>query len=401
MTTPVSLRPAADIAIVGGGLAAVRTAQRLRDLGFDGSIAMLCGERSLPYDLPPLSKQFLLGAASEDDVLLLEPRAYEELAIDVALGARAVALEPARRRVVLDDGTALAYGRLVVATGARPRELPQLAGYGNVVYLRTLDAARRLRDALAARPRVGIVGGGFIGLEVAAVATELGCEVTVVEGAAAPLAAVLGSEVGGWVRDWHAERGVRFLCGSTVERAHGDGEVRELELADGSRVGVDVVVVGVGVAPDVEWLRGSGLRLHHGLACDERGRTSDPLVFGAGDATCRHVADRCAGGGGHWTGASEQAQAVAATIVGADPPPRPAREGYFWSDQHDTRLQFAGAATPGARVTVVHGAVEERSFVAVYGDPDRYSAVFAMGCAREFLRASMALRRERLSEAVR
>jgi NADPH-dependent 2,4-dienoyl-CoA reductase/sulfur reductase-like enzyme len=194
------------------------------------------------------------------------------------------------------------------------------------------------------------------------------------------------------VQRLHEAHGVRFACGSSLSRVHGHASVTDLELADGTRLPVDLVVVGIGVDPDVEWLRDSALTLHRGLRCDDRGRSSDPHVFGAGDVTCRHVGDRC-WPGGHWTGASEQAQIVAATLAAPDRPPRPVRDGYFWSDQFDVRLQFAGTVEPGAPVTVTAGSPQERRFMVLFGEPERATAVFAMDCPREFVRGALALRR--------
>ena len=381
----------ADVVVAGGGLGAVRTAQALRDLGFDGTIALVAAEPELPYDRPPLSKEFLLGRSSEDDIRLVPATTFADLGVDLLLGAPALSLDLAARRLVLAGGDALGYGRLVVATGARPHRLANLEDYDNVRYLRTLADARELRDALVARPRVGIVGGGFIGLEIAAVATELGCGVSVIEGAPAPLALVLGTELGGWIQEWHEGRGVAFACGSQVRRSHGGRSVEALELESGLRLDVDLVVVGIGVVPDVAWLRHSGLDVHRGLVCDADGRSSDASVFGVGDAVCRHD-DRGCHTSGHWTAASEQARIVAAAMVGNARPDAVVEDGYFWSDQYGVRLQFAGVAEPGAPVAVTSGSVEERRFVARFGPPTARTGVFAMDSPREFVRTRLSLR---------
>jgi 3-phenylpropionate/trans-cinnamate dioxygenase ferredoxin reductase subunit len=381
-----------DVVIVGGGLAAVRTAQGLRDLRYEGSILLISDEERLPYDRPPLSKDYLLGRATDDDICLLAPERLDELGVEVLLGRRAVGLDRETRRVVLADGGGVEYEKLVVATGARANRLPALEGLDGVVYLRTAGDARVLRDLLAEQPRVGIVGGGFIGLEIASVARHLGCEVTVIEMAPAPLAVVLGNELGGFVQEWHEEQGVVFECGSVVDGARGNGRVEELVLARGATVPVDLTVVGVGVTPNVEWLDGSGLEVHRGLVCDAHGRTSDPAVFGVGDATCRHADGRCHVSG-HWTAATDHAGMVASLIAGDPVDDSFAQEGYFWSDQFGSRLQFAGTLGSRPRLRVASGALGDRAFVALLGESDRATAVFAMNSPREFMRTCLALRR--------
>jgi NADPH-dependent 2,4-dienoyl-CoA reductase/sulfur reductase-like enzyme len=388
----------ADVVIVGCGIGGVRAAQALRQQGFSGTIALIGAEPEMPYDRPPLSKAYLLGEASEDDLRLLPPLRLEELAVELMLGDSAVELDRAKHQVWLASGQSISYGRLVVATGARPHRLRLLDGFDNALFLRTLGDARRLSAALAVRQRVGIVGAGFIGLEIAAVARELGCDVTVVEAAATPLAAALGTEAGGWIQHLHEARGVRFACSASLVRGIGDRQVEALELSDGSRVDVDVVIVGVGVAPNVEWLGAGGLELHRGLVCDATGRSSDPSVFGVGDVACWHVDGRCRPAG-HWTGACEQAQAVAAALLGKPAPPA-GQDGYFWSDQYEVRIQFAGRASEEAPVSIISGALEAHRFVAQFGEAGRPTAVLAVNCPREFVRAGLALRSAaRLPEA--
>jgi 3-phenylpropionate/trans-cinnamate dioxygenase ferredoxin reductase component len=379
-----------DVVIVGGGLAAVRTAQGLRDLGFEGSIVLVSDEQRLPYDRPPLSKNYLLGLASDEDISLLGAERLADLGVEIRLGARAQRLDRTAGRVELADGGSIGYGKLVVATGARANRLQAFEGLDGVVYLRTAEDAEALRDLLAGRPAVGIVGGGFIGLEVASVARRLGCEVTVIEMAPAPLAPVLGAELGGFVQQWHEEQGVAFRCGAAVAGAQGAGRIESLVLADGSTVPVDVAVVGVGVTPNVAWLTGSGFELHRGLVCDEHGRTSDPAVFAVGDVACRHVHGECRLTG-HWTAASDQAGIVAAALLEQPVEATFLQEGYFWSDQFDSRLQFAGAVGTEPQLTLASGELSDRKFVALLGDRDELTAVFAMNSPREFVRASRAL----------
>jgi 3-phenylpropionate/trans-cinnamate dioxygenase ferredoxin reductase subunit len=379
-----------DIVIVGGGLAALRTGQGLRDLGFEGSIVLVSDEQRLPYDRPPLSKNYLLGLASDEDISLLGAERLADLGVEVRLGARAQRLDREAGRVELADGASIGYGKLVVATGARAIRLPAFEGLDGVVYLRTAEDAEELRDVLAGRPAVGIVGGGFIGLEVASVARRLGCDVTVIEMAPAPLTPVLGADLGAFVQQWHEEQGVMFRCGTVVAGAQGAGRIEALVLADGSTVPVDVAVVGVGVTPNVDWLVGSGLEIHRGLVCDEHGRTSDPAVLAVGDVACRHVDGECRLTG-HWTAASDQAGIVAAALLEQPVETSFLQEGYFWSDQFDSRLQFAGAVGARPQLTLASGELGDRKFVALLGDRDEPTAVFAMNSPREFVRASRAL----------
>jgi 3-phenylpropionate/trans-cinnamate dioxygenase ferredoxin reductase subunit len=380
----------ADVLVAGAGIGAVRTAQGLRNAGFEGPITVIGEERRPPYDRPPLSKDFLLGRAGEDDIRLLDDGALEDLRLELVLGRRLVSLDLAGRHVVDDAGERHAYDRLVVATGACPRRLPVLEGRPNVHYLRTLEDAAAIRAAFGAQPRVGIVGAGFIGLEIASAARTLGCEVTVVEGAPAPLAVVLGAEVGGWLQAWHEDHGVTFHCGSILRAAHGAAAVEALELENSKRLPVDMVVVGVGVDPDIAWLEGSGLELHRGMVCDAAGRSSDPHVFGVGDVACRHIDDRCVWSA-HWTPASEQAQVTASAILDEAATPRP-MDAYFWSDQYDVRLQFAGTVDPGAPVRVVSGSVDERRFLAEFGPEGGHTGILAMDSMKQFVRARLALR---------
>lgn len=379
-----------DVLVVGGGLAAVRVARALRDRGFAGAIRLVSEEAEPPYDRPPLSKEFLLGDTDAIPVRLLDERGAAELDIELRLGRRAVALQPRRRRVRLADGEWLGYGALVVATGARARRMPALDRFGGVHYLRTADDARRLRRILARGPRVAVVGGGFIGLEVAAVARTRGCEVTVLEAAEAPLASVVGPDLGRIVQRTHEERGVAFRCGAAVGGARGAGRVESLLLADGRSVPADVVVVGLGIEPNAEWLAPAGLALHRGIVCDADGRTSAAGVYVAGDVACRHLDGACARSE-HWTAANEQALRVAAAITGRPETRAPADGSYFWSDQYESRLQFTGRAGPRASATIASGSVGDGSFVAHCHLHGELTAVFAMNDPRGFLQGRRAL----------
>lgn len=379
-----------QVVIVGGGLAGVRAAQALRGLGHRGGIRIVSEETTEPYDRPPLSKEYLLGTRDLDGIRLAGRDEYVRQDIDLVLGRAVVGLDLRARTLAVADGGELGYERLVIAIGARPRRLSELPPSSRVHYLRSADDARRLNSALTDGARVAVIGAGFIGLEVASAARLRGCHVHVVEAAEAPMAPIIGTAPADWLRRWHTERGVAFHCGTvvsdTVERP--DGQL--LQLSDGTSIEVDAVVVGVGVVRETGWLATAGLDTHHGLVCDDAGRTSTPHVFGAGDIVCRHTPDGCRPIA-HWTAASDSAARVAAALLDA-PEPGPDEDGFFWSNQADLRLQFAGAAGPDATVTVVSGDYDTGKFVVHYTDRDRLTGVFAANAPRDFLRARLALR---------
>lgn len=351
------------VVIVGGGLAAQRCAETLRRRGYEGAVRMVCAEPDPPYDRPPLSKELLAGDVSEETVAYRPARWYEEKGVELLLGVRAEALDPAERRLRLDSGSELPYAKLLIATGGAARRLPFLEGYENVHYLRTLADARRLRGELAAGARLAVVGAGFIGQEVAATARGLGVEVTMVEALETPLAPILGAELGAWFADLHGEEGVEVLTGAMLEGARGEGRVEELILAGGRRLACDAVVVGVGTAPATGWLEGSGLAAG-GVPTDTAGRTTLPDVFAAGDASLPfdprfgvHARTE------HWDAAAWQGAATAKTMLGEYPgtPPLPS----FWSDQYGLRIQYVGHAHRADGV-VLDGDPASRDFEAVF-----------------------------------
>ncbi|MGZ4268509.1 MAG: NAD(P)/FAD-dependent oxidoreductase [Solirubrobacteraceae bacterium] len=327
------------VVIAGAGLAAQRCCAALRTRGWDGPITLVGDEPHAPYDRPPLSKAVLAGDAAPASTAL-RPRAwYDEHAVQLRLGTAATGLDPATRTLLLADGARLPYEHLVVATGGAPVVLPALRGRDGVRVLRTLDDALALRAALEPGVRLGVVGAGLVGLEVAATARRAGAVVTVVEAAPAPLAAVLGTRIGGWLTALHTRAGVEIACGAPLEALHTRAGAHELVLADGRRVACDVVLAAVGMRPATGWLAGCGLG-PGAIATDAAGRTALPGVYAAGDAA----------GAGHWEAAARQGAAVAAAILGQAP--APAAVPSFWSDQHGVRLQFAGNASGHDRVAV-------------------------------------------------
>jgi NADPH-dependent 2,4-dienoyl-CoA reductase/sulfur reductase-like enzyme len=375
------------VAVVGASLAGLSAARSLRKQGYDGQLVIVGDEIHRPYDRPPLSKEFLAGTMAEAD-LALEADG-EDLAAEWLLGVRATGLDRNERLVRLADGTAVRADGFVITTGAAARTLPGSEGLAGVHTLRTLDDALALRADLARGGRLVVIGGGFIGAEVASTAYALGLDVTVVEVAPTPLAGPLGEAMGGVVSSLHADHGVRLLCGVGVAGLSGEsGRVDAVLLADGRSLPADTVVVGVGARPNVEWLEGSGIALENGVTCGADGRTSLAAVVAVGD--CANWYDPLAGAHRrveHWTGALERpAAAVAALLSGGAAEPGPVRPPYFWSDQYGVRIQFAGHAAVADSVTVEEGAADDRSFLAVYRRAGEPVAVLGMDQPRLFMR---------------
>jgi len=369
MTTEAANGAGAGVVIAGGGLAAQRCAETLRRLGYEGRVRMVCAEPHLPYDRPPLSKAVLGDAAAEDSVAFRPADWYSGKAIEALRGVAASALDAGAHRLALSDGSAIHYDQLVVATGAKPRMLPAFAEYDNVSTLRTLEDSRAIRELLAARARLLIIGAGFIGQEVASGARAAGAEVTVIEAEPLPLHGILGREIGEWFAALHRGEGVELVLGQTVAQIHGASRVQAVTLDEGRRVAADHVLIAIGVVAELDWLAGSGLPAA-GIPTDAGGRSELPDVYAAGDAAAffdaflgRHALS------GHWESAGRQGAAVAHAIVGR-PLPTPALSS-FWSDQYGTRIQYLGHAQLADRVTL-DGDRDARDFTAVYtrdGEP--------------------------------
>ncbi|MDV9169328.1 FAD-dependent oxidoreductase [Streptomyces sp. W16] len=376
------------VAVVGASLAGLSAARSLRKQGYDGRLVVIGDEPHRPYDRPPLSKEFLAGTLGEADLALESDD--EDLRAEWLLGARAVRLQVdgTERVLTLDDGREVRADGVVVATGAVARDLPGTDGLAGVHTLRTLDDARALRDELTLGGRLVVIGGGFIGAEVASTAYALGLDVTVIEAAPTPLAGPLGETMGGIVSALHEAHGVRLLCGVGVKGLSGETRVDAVLLEDGRTVPADIVVVGVGARPCVEWLEGSGVELDNGVKCGADGRTSVAGVVAVGD--CASWYDPRVGFHRrveHWTGARERPDAAVAALLswGAAEPGVP-RPPYFWSDQYGVKIQFAGHAAGADSVTVEEGAPGDRSFLAVYRCGGQPVAVLAMDQPRLFMR---------------
>lgn len=328
------------LAIVGGGLAGATAAAQLREQGYDGPVVLYAAEHHLPYERPPLSKGFLLGRDPLDKMYVHDAAWYRERGISLRLGTPVTAISPADHLLRTADGEE-PYTGLLLATGARPRRLA-LADKSGVptAYLRTVEDSVRLREAFAARPRVAIVGAGWIGLEVAAAAREAGCQVTVHDLTDLPLRSVLGPEVAQVFADLHQAHGVEFMLGSPV--------------AAPALAAADLVVVGIGAIPEISLARAAGLHLANGILVDARLRTSDPDIYAAGDvANHDHpVLGRLRSE--HWDNAIEQAKTAARNMLGADEPY--VRQPYFFTDQYDLGMEYFGHVGPhGYDAVVVKG----------------------------------------------
>ena len=376
-----------SIAIVGASLAGIRAAETLRRDGYDGAITLIGDEPHKPYDRPPLSKQFLAGVGDDSRIALIADDALAALDLDLRLGLRAVALDAPTRTVHLADGTQPSFDGVLIATGATPRMLPGMVAMPGVFTLRTIDDARSLRTAFDASPRrVVVIGAGFIGAEVAATARGRNLHVTLIEALPVPLGRVLGSDMGNLMADIHREHGVDLRLGVGVDGIDGAGRVERVRLSDGSSVEADVVVVGVGVAPNTGWLEGSGLTIDNGVVCDAT-TLAAPGITAAGDVARWYNPrfDETARVE-HWDHAIEMAAHAARRLLVADEDATPfAPVPFFWSDQYDRKIQLAGRSRHDDIVRVVTGSLDERRFAAIYGRGDKIVAVLGMNRPRHVM----------------
>ncbi|MFE0188412.1 NAD(P)/FAD-dependent oxidoreductase [Streptomyces sp. NPDC058989] len=374
-----------SVAVIGASLAGLYAARALRAQGFEGRLVIVGDERHRPYDRPPLSKDFLTGSAGQDQLALADAEEIAGLDAEWLLGTRAVGLDTAAGSVLLDGDRTLSTDGVVVATGAAPRHLAGPAP-GGAHTLRTLDDAWALRADLVRGPvRVVVIGAGFIGAEVAASCAALGHDVTVVEAAPLPLLPQLGDEMARICSALHADHGVTLLTGTGVARLHDGGgterRVTAVELSDGRLLPAEVVVTGIGVRPNTDWLAGSGLPLDDGVRCDAGCVTPLPNVVAVGDVA-RVAGTRTE----HWTGATEQAAVAARNLLAGSTVATHQALPYFWSDQYGVRIQFAGRRGPADTPRLVEGSPDDRSFLACYERDGRPTAVLALNRPRPFMR---------------
>ncbi|MFI9388084.1 NAD(P)/FAD-dependent oxidoreductase [Kutzneria sp. NPDC052558] len=355
------------IVVVGASAAGLTAAETFRRQGFSGTVTVLGDELHPPYDRPPLSKKVLAGEWEPERTTLRTESDFQRLRLDLELGRRATGLNAAARTISLAGGDRLRYDGLIIATGLRPRRLPFGHDLPGVHVLRTLDDALTLRAQLLARPRVVVIGAGFLGCEVAATARGLGLDVSLVGVEGAPLARQVGTWAGGLVADMHRDHGVSLHMGRGVVGFLGRDRVAAVILDDGTRLPADAVVVAIGSVPAVDWLAGSGIPVGDGVLCDGACRAV-PGVYVAGDvANWPHPVTRGRGRLETRTNATEQASTAAKNLL-AGPTDAAAYSPipFGWTDQYDAKIQTYGWCPVGAEVKVVDGDPREHKFVALY-----------------------------------
>jgi 3-phenylpropionate/trans-cinnamate dioxygenase ferredoxin reductase subunit len=361
------------IVIVGAGLAGARAAEALRKDGYEGTLTLLGDEPEQPYLRPPLSKEYLRGESDRERVYVHPEAFYADQRIEVRHSTRVRAIDASARQVVLSDDRRMPFDRLLIATGATPRELPvEGSDLPGVFTFRTLADADALRAAAATAERVVIIGAGWIGSEVAASLRMLGRVVTLIAPDAVPLERVLGSEVGGVYRDLHLEHGVEMRPGTTVKRIVGADRVEAVETSSGELIHADLVVVGIGVQPRTELATQAGLVVGDGIEVNAWLESSAPGIFAAGDvASAWHPFYDRRLRTEHWANAKFQGAAAGRSMLGDRTPYD--RIPYFYSDQYDLGMEYTGWASPSDRL-VVRGSLADRQFVAFWLDQNRVVA---------------------------
>jgi 3-phenylpropionate/trans-cinnamate dioxygenase ferredoxin reductase subunit len=360
-------------AIVGASLTGAKAAETLRDEGFDGRVVLIGAEHERPYERPPLSKDYLRGEVDRETVYVHPEGFYAEHDIELRLGRTAVSLNATGSELALDDGERLRYDRLLITVGAEPRRLSIPGGkLDGVIYLRSVEDCGALRDRLDRGGAVVVIGAGWIGAEVAASARQRGLGVTVIEPASVPLERVLGAEVGAIYRDIHVDHGVQMLLGTGVEAFEGDQAVERVRTSDGRELECDFVVVGVGVRPRAALAAQAGLAVDNGVLVDEHLQTSAPGVFAAGEVANAHhpfYGERIRVE--HWANALHQGPVAARSMLGQSAGYD--RVPYFFSDQYDVGMEYAGYARSWDRV-VFRGDPASREFIAFWLTGDRVVA---------------------------
>ncbi len=382
------------VIIIGAGQGGGDTAQRLRQGGFAGDITLIGEEPCAPYQRPPLSKAYLKGELAMERLLLRPANMYAEEHVSFLSPLKAVWIDRSNKRVRVEGGRELPYDALVIATGARPRRLPLVGADLDGVHLfRTVADVDAIRPHFTPDAKLVVIGGGFIGLEVAAVARQCGLHATVVETAVRPLARVTSPEVAGFFLDEHTRHGVRFVLGGKPAILKGEEHVTAVCLADGLEIKADLVIAGVGVTPETTLAQQCGLAVDDGIVTDSQCRTSDPAVFAIGDCARRpmtHYGERLVRLESVHN-AVEGAKIVAATLLGHT---HIEEAPWFWSDQYDLKLQIAGLFQGYDRV-VFRGVMADRAFAAFYYQGDRLIAVDAVNRPGEYLGAKVLIQTNR------
>lgn len=388
------------IAVVGASLAGLHVVQHLRRMGFEGQITWIGDEPHLPYDRPPLSKKILLGEATLEDIAL-RTQPYEALDLTLRLGVRAVSLDGATKTIGLADGTRVQADAIFICTGVRARPLPHIAPLPGIHTLRTLEDAQAIGDLLTKNTRIVVVGGGFIGAEVAAVARQRGLDVVLVEPAPTLMLRGLGPRWGAFMERVHREQGVDVRTGVGVSAAEGTSALEAVVLTDGTRVETSLMVVGIGGDPNVEWLEGSGVELDNGVVVDAYGESSVPGIYAVGDVARfyhdgygEHVRVE------HWTNAVEMAKAAVTNLLQEE-------RAIFvttplvWSDQFHLKIQTAGRFHPDDEEIVTMGSEEQGEFLALRGRDGVLTGALSVNRASMLVRMKMLIAKgTRLEDAV-
>ncbi|KQO97459.1 NAD(P)/FAD-dependent oxidoreductase [Leifsonia sp. Leaf264] len=360
------------VVVVGASLAGTRTAQNLRALGHTGPITLIGAEAELPYDRPPLSKDLLVSDWSDETVegfRLATSAELDDLNLDLRLGVAATALDPDTRQVTLADGASVDYDVLVIATGAAARPSPWRPASG-LLQLRTLSDARAIAARLALREPVVVVGGGFIGTEIAAAAIKLGCPVTVVDPVAEPMTRIVGPEVAGSLVDLHRANGAATRFGVGVVDIRGEAGALTVVLDDGSELTASTAIVGIGSVPGTAWLEGSGLTLDNGVVTDARLRAIGvDDIYAIGDVARWPHPGLGAHRAEHWTNSSDQARFVAAAIA-QDAVLEYSSTDYVWSDQYDWKVHTVGWRDPQGSSVLVGDLAADGRVAVVHADAD-------------------------------
>jgi len=378
------------VVVVGAGHAAGQVAVSLRQKGFDGSITLIGEEPWVPYQRPPLSKKFLAGELEAERLFFKPEKYYPEHDVEMRLNQRVDAIDREGKSVTLSDGSTVDYDKLVLTTGSRVRKAPiPGAELGNVHYLRNIADVEGLQSGFKDGANLIIIGAGYIGLEVAAVAVKRGLNVTVLEMVERPMQRVVSPEVSDFYTRVHTEAGVDIRCNTFVEQFTGDGDVSHVHVRGCEPLPADMVLVGIGILPNVELAEAAGLKVNDGIVVDEFCRTEDPDIFAAGD--CTNHPNRLLGRNLRLESvhnALEQAKTVAASIIGE--PVEYAQIPWFWSDQYDLKLQIVGLSQ-GYDQVVIRGNPDENSFAAFYMQGNKILAVDCINSAREFMIAKKLL----------
>jgi len=371
--------------IIGASHAAAQLAPTLRQQGWTGSISMISNEYALPYHRPPLSKDYLAGTKTTEQILIRPATVYKKCAVGITLGVTAAAIDRANKQLLLEDGVALDYDKLVLTTGARVRKI-DIPGVdlNGVFYLRDLNDAQQIKISTGASKRAVIIGGGYIGLETASALRKIGMQVTVLEAMPRILQRVTAPEVAAFYSRIHGEEGVEIVAGVQAVSISGDKQVESVQCHDGTEYEADVVIIGVGVIPNTELAEEAGLKIDNGIVVDEYARTSDKDILAAGDCTShynpiyqRHLRLESV------QNALDQASVAANTICGNLKPY--SALPWFWSDQYDLKLQIAGLSQ-GYTDVVVRGDIDaSRSFAAFYMREGKLLAVDAVNRPQEFM----------------